>query len=220
MLNAGPRKFKTFMVTSPLDSDGKTTVACNLAIALAKEGIRVLLVDTNLREPSIHSVFGLSNERGLSTILSGDVDGQPVQHSGMNQLDILPAGPMTENPSTLLNSPSLTEAIVQLSRLYEMVIVDAAPVIPVVDGRIVAASCDASILVLNAKKSDAKIASQAVDGLLSVGAEILGIVVNAVSADRLNDGFEVSYAHLGGYLGEHGTAKPYPERVDEARSSQ
>jgi polysaccharide biosynthesis transport protein len=218
MLNAGPRKFKTFMVTSPLDTDGKTTVACNLAIALAKEGIRVLLVDTNLREPSIHNVFGLSNDHGLSTVLSGDTEGQPVQPSGLNQLDILPAGPMTDNPSNLLNSPALTEAIVQLSRLYEMVIVDAAPVIPVVDGRIVAASCDASILVLHAKKTDAKIASQAVDGLLSVGAEILGVVVNSVSADRMQDGFEVSYAHLGGYLGEHASGKPFPERADGARN--
>jgi Mrp family chromosome partitioning ATPase len=94
-------------------------------------------------------------------------------------------------------------------------------VIPVVDGRIVAASCDASLLVLHAKKTDAKVASQAVDGLLSVGAEILGVVVNSVPADRMEDGFEVSYAHLGGYLGEHGSGKSYPETLaGEARSSQ
>lgn len=218
-LNAGPRKFKTIMVTSPLEGDGKTTVACNLAIALAKEGARVLLVDTNLRDPSIHQIFGLPNDRGLTSLLTSDTSGgQAIQHSGLGQLDILPAGPTQENPSVLLNSPTLTETMVQIARLYEMVIVDAAAIIPVVDGRIVAASCDATILVLNGKKSDIKLSSQACDGLLSVGAEVLGVVVNAVSVDRMTDGFDVSYAHLGGYVGEQGFGKYMSDRVDEARS--
>jgi len=99
-----------------------------------------------------------------------------------------------------------------------MVIVDAAPILPVVDGRIVAASCDASVLVLNARKSDGKVSSQACEGLLSVGAEILGVVVNDVAHDRLSEGFDVSYAHLGGYNNE--SAKNVSgNRVDKARNN-
>jgi capsular exopolysaccharide synthesis family protein len=220
VLNASARKFKTFLITSPADGDGKTTVACNLAIALAKQGARVLLVDTNLRDPGVHTAFGLPNDRGLSTVLSGDTEGQTIQSSGINNLDVLAAGPMLDDPADLLNSPLLTETMVQLSRMYEMVIVDAAGILPVVDGRIVAASCDASILVLNAKKSDGKISSQACEGLLSVGAEILGVVVNDVSAERLEEGFDVSYAHLGGYNNEFGQGRSGPsDRTNRARSN-
>ncbi|CAN5451821.1 exopolysaccharide regulatory tyrosine autokinase VpsO [soil metagenome] len=219
VMNASARKFKTFLITSPVQGDGKTTVACNLAIALAKAGSRVLLLDTNLRDPAVHTVFGLLNERGLSTVLVGDSEGNTIQPSGINNLDVLTAGPMLDDPSDLLNSPLLTETMVQLSRMYEMVIVDAAAILPVVDGRIVAASCDASVLVLNSKRSDGKLSSQACEGLLSVGAEILGVVVNDVSHDRLAEGFDVSYAHLGGYNSEMGAKPAVSDLPDEARSN-
>lgn len=219
VLNAGPRKFKTFLITSPVDGDGKTTIACNLAIALAKSGVKVLLVDTNVRDPGIHAVFGLPNDRGLSTVLvnDGEPEGKAIQASGMNNLDILTAGPLLDDPADLLNSPLLTETMVHLSRMYEMVIVDAAAILPVADGRIVAASCDASVLVLNSKRSNDKVSSQACEGLLSVGAEILGVVVNDVSQDRLSEGFDVSYAHLGGYNNELSRAAS-SERADRTRN--
>jgi len=218
VLNAGARKFKTFLITSPVNGDGKTTVACNLAIALAKAGSRVLLLDTNLRDPAVHTVFGLPNERGLSTVLVGDAEGNTIQPSGITNLDVLTAGPTLDDPADLLNSPLLTETMVQLSRMYEMVIVDAAAILPVVDGRIVAASCDASVLVLNSRRSDGKLSSQACEGLLSVGAEILGVVVNDVPHDRLAEGFDVSYAHLGGYNNEIG-GKASASEPSEARNN-
>ena len=102
--------------------------------------------------------------------------------------------------------------------MYDMVIVDAAPIIPVADGRIVAASCDASILVLNSRRSDEKTSTQAFEGLLSVGAEVLGVVVNDVAPDRLAEGFDVSFSHLGG--GKNAVnPKSSETRVDKLRSN-
>ncbi len=219
VMGAGQRKFKTFLVTSPLNGDGKTTVACNMAIALAKAGSRVLLMDTNLRDPAVHTVFGLPNDRGLATILSGDTEGQTIQASGIPNLDVLAAGLLIDEPSDLLNSPLLTETMVQLSRMYDMVIVDAAPILPVADGRIVAASCDASVLVLNSKRSDDRTSIQACEGLLSVGAEVLGIIVNDVAPDRLSEGFDVSFAHLGGAKYDSGGAKASSSWSDKMRSN-
>lgn len=174
---------KTILVTSPSPADGKTTVASNLAIALAQVGKRVLLLDADLRHPKQHETFGIENHSGLGDVLAHDLTPAEVTHKTVVQnLELMPAGPTPENPADLLNSPRFHEVMEGLTDRYDHVIVDTPPVLAVTDSRIIAASCDVSVLVLRADRADRKMCEMSRDGLVSVGANLVGLVMNFVPA--------------------------------------
>jgi capsular exopolysaccharide synthesis family protein len=178
-------KSKTILMTSPSPRDGKSTLTSNLAIAMAQMGKKILLVDADLRRPVQHEAFGLPSNVGLSTLLaSGHAMPETatfVQQTGVEGLHLLPAGPVPEKPAELLNSPRFVALMAKLAEAYDHVLIDSPPVGAVVDARIMAASCDATVLVLNAEHID-RAASQATrDALAGVGANILGLVLNGVS---------------------------------------
>lgn len=194
------RESRTILVTSPAPGDGKSTFASNLAIAMAQTGKRVLLVDADFRRPVQHRVHGCRPGVGLSSVLAGhETLEKAIQPSGVPGLDVLPVGPVPSNPSEALNSQAFTEALEELSVRYEHVVIDSPPVMAVADARILAAQCSVTILVLRAGASTRRGAAQSRHALLSVGAHILGAVVNDVPRGR--DRYGEYAAYRSGYEG-------------------
>ena len=193
---------KTILVTSPAPSDGKTTLVSNLAITMAQAGQKTLILDADFRKPMQHNVFRINHEYiGLSSVLAGATNLQEAIHSTeVNGLDILTRGPEVPNPSEILNSSGFAKLLKHLADRYDRIIIDSPPVTPVTDAQIIAAICDITLLVLRAEKSTRKISRQALDGLLSVGAHMLGVVVNDVPR-KGRYGYYSSYGNYDGYYG-------------------
>jgi capsular exopolysaccharide synthesis family protein len=170
---------RSIVVTSASPRDGKSTLASNLAIAIAKSGKSVLVIDADFRAPSQHRIFGVSNEVGFSSVLlAGELVDRAVRRTTIERLHVMPCGPVPKNPSELLNSSVLGDVLAELCEKYDHVVIDSPPVMAVDDARIVAASCDLTVLVVRAERSNRKLAGAARDALLAVGARICGIVLN------------------------------------------
>jgi non-specific protein-tyrosine kinase len=171
---------RTILIASPINGQGRTIAASNLAITLAKSGKRVCLVDADLRLPSLGKIYGLREDSGLTNVVAGvDPLTKAVQRTVIERLDLLPAGPPVDDPAELLNSRQFTETIEDLTMKYDHVVIDSSSVLGAPDARIVAASCDTTLLLLSQEGMSKRIAEQCRDGLQSVGARVLGIVMNS-----------------------------------------
>jgi capsular exopolysaccharide synthesis family protein len=174
---------RSILVTSPEPGDGKSTVAANLAIALANAGKRVLLVDGDLRNSTLHEIFGISNQYGFADILAQH---EPLETAvikcSVTRLGLMPGGPAPMAPSELLNDPAFGEILQEAYRQYDHVVIDSPPVMRVDDARIMAATCDCTVLVARAEKTSQGHLRHSVDRLSDVGALLAGIVLNASQA--------------------------------------
>ena len=187
---------KTVLVTSPAPGDGKSTLVSNLAITMAQAGQRTLILDCDFRKPVQHTILELDQEPGLSSVLAGQADLEEViQRTCVEGMDILTCGPIPPNPSEMLGSGAFARAIEQLSQRYDRLVIDSPPVMAVTDARILGALCDVTLLVLRAAKSTRKAGQQARDGLMSVGAHILGAVVNDVQRSKGRYGYYSGYGY-------------------------
>jgi capsular exopolysaccharide synthesis family protein len=173
---------KTILITSPTPADGKTTLASNLGIAMAQAGQRVLIVDADFRKPMQHRIFQLNHQNvGLSSILAGvSTVEKAIQRTDVNGLDLLACGPNVPNPAEILNSEAFAALLKLFTEKYDRIVLDSPPVMPVTDAQILGALCNVTLLVLRAEKSTRKASQQARHGLLSVGARVLGVIVNDV----------------------------------------
>lgn len=195
---------KTLLITSPAPGDGKTTLASNLGITMAQAGQRTLVLDADFRRPMQHRMFEIDDESGLSNVLSGQSSpDQVIRPGSVKGLDILPCGPVPPNPSEMLNSDAFADLISDLADKYDRILIDSPPVMPVADARILGAICHVTLMVLRAEKSTRKASEQARDGLLSVGARILGVVVNDVPRGKDRYGYYSGYGY-GYYSGNDG----------------
>ncbi len=177
-----PARTKTLLITSPVAGDGKSTFVSNLAIAMAQASKRVLVIDADFRAPMQHRLFGLKDRIGLATVLGGaDTIDQAIQRTEIEGLDLLPCGPIPSNPAEILNDPAFSEYLNDLADKYDLVLLDSPPVTAVADARIIAASADATLLVIRPESSTRKQAEAARDGLRSVGARVIGVAVNGVT---------------------------------------
>ena len=174
---------RTMLVTSPSSADGKSTLASNLAITMAQAGKHVLVVDADLRLPTQHTIFNVCSDNGLSTVLQGTSTlDQAIQPTGIEGLDLLPCGPLPASPTEMLNSSTFADLLETLADRYDQVVIDSPPVMGIADARIIAAAADMTVLVLRADKSTRRASELARDGLGSVGAQLLGVIVNDMNA--------------------------------------
>jgi capsular exopolysaccharide synthesis family protein len=216
-----PGGVKTLLVTSPQPGDGKTTLASNLAIAMAQAGNRVMLLDCDFRKPMQHKVFELDKSIGASSVLAGEAPlDDAIRSSAVEGLDILPCGPLPANPSEILNSKTFADLVEQLSQRYDTVVIDSPPVLPVTDARILAAFCDVTILALRAEKSTRKGALYARDVLLSVGGKLLGTIVNDVPRRRGRYGYYYGKDSVYAYGYGNATRRAGGSSRGDARSPQ
>ncbi len=171
----------------------------NLAIAIAQTSQKTLIIDADFRRPMQHNIFEISNdEGGLSSALTGrSTLDEAVRSTSIKYLDLMPTCPGVPNPSEMLNSIAFRKTLETLSARYDRIVIDSPPVMPVTDTQILAAFCNVTLLVLKADKSTRKVSQQARDGLLSVGAHLLGVVVNATSKKRGNYGYYSGYGYYG-----------------------
>lgn len=177
-LDVGEAK-KTFVVTSALPGEGKSTTTINLAIALAEAGSRVVLVDADLRRPSVAKYLGMEGSAGLTTVLIGRASAEDVvQPWGNGRLSVLPSGQIPPNPSELLGSSAMTALLSELAAAYDVVLLDTPPLLPVTDAAVLAKVTNGALVVVGAGKVHKQQFAEALGSLETVGARVLGVVVN------------------------------------------
>lgn len=170
---------KTIMVTSSGPAEGKSTTIANLAVVMGQSEKKVLLIDGDLRKPTVHHTFDLINRKGLSTYLAGqDRLEDVIQKTGQPHVDIITSGPIPPNPAELLNSKAMARFLEEVARQYDQVLIDTPPVIAVTDAQVLASKVDGVILVVNAGKTNKDIVVKAKQQLEHVKANILGVVLN------------------------------------------
>ncbi|MGC4808291.1 polysaccharide biosynthesis tyrosine autokinase [Micromonospora sp. DT233] len=176
---------RVIAVTSALQGEGKTTLSCNLAIALAEAGWRVALVDADLRRPKVAEYLGLESGVGLTDVLLGDVSvGDVVQRWGDKSLLVLPAGSVPPNPSELLGSKSMADLLLVLRESADIVVIDTAPLHTVTDGVVVAVQADGALLVSRYGRTERGQVAAAAEALQSVSVRLLGCVLNMAKLGR------------------------------------
>jgi succinoglycan biosynthesis transport protein ExoP len=178
------RSVRTLQVTSPATSDGRTTTLVNLAVALAKAGQRVVVVDCDLRHPRVHEFFGFPPNPGFTSVLLGEVALDQAWRAppGLPLLRVLSAGPVPPNPSELLSGQRTAKVLQLLQEDADFVLVDSPPVLPVSDAAVIATVVDATLLVIHDNKTLRKHLARALELLAGVNAAVIGTVLNRVVA--------------------------------------
>jgi capsular exopolysaccharide synthesis family protein len=177
---SGQNEVKSLLVTSPAEGEGKTVTCINLAVAFAQSGRRVILISADLRRPTLEEYFGLSNREGLTTWLLAD-DREPwglIRDPGIDNLRVIPTGPIPPNPAELLSSNRLTHLIEVVEANSDLVVVDSPPVLAVADAAILSTHVDATLLVVDAEQTHRSAAGLAAEELNRVGAGLIGSVLN------------------------------------------
>ncbi|MEK3973966.1 CpsD/CapB family tyrosine-protein kinase [Psychrobacillus sp. FSL K6-2684] len=173
------KEIKSMLFTSASPSEGKSTVAANSAVVFAQEGKRVLLIDGDMRKPTVHYTFHLTNTLGLSNLLTRQaLLEEVIKHDDVQNLDIITCGPIPPNPAELLGSKTMEKVLEDLKEKYDMIIFDAPPVLSVTDAQILSNLCDGTVIVLSAGKTEKDALLKAKEALISSKANILGAVLN------------------------------------------
>jgi len=192
LLSQSDRELRVIVITSAVPEEGKTTIIGQVARALADSGARTLLVDSDLRNPGLSRNFGVSGENGLSLFLAGHVSPSPRIHkTDTENLFLVGAGPQPPNPAALFNSDRMSLFLKEMASTagYRFVLLDAPPVLPVADARVLCSKADGVVMVVRARRTARNLLLRARDILDNSGANLLGIVLNGAD----NDDQESSY---------------------------
>jgi capsular exopolysaccharide synthesis family protein len=170
---------KAYTVTSSSPKEGKSTTISNLAITIAQGGQKVLLIDTDLRRPVIHSIFGYNKEPGVTNYLVGRAAiADIIRNSPITNLDILTSGTIPPNPSELIGSQRMRDLLVELRKRYDIILFDSPPVIAVTDAQVLAKQTDGVILIISSGQTHIELARRAKQAIQKVDGKILGLVLN------------------------------------------
>jgi capsular exopolysaccharide synthesis family protein len=190
---------KSLLITSSLPAEGKTTTAVNTAISLAQTGAKVLVIDADMRRPRLHSVFGVSNAEGLSTILSSEMQAADIlniiQYENDSKLHLLPSGPIPPNPAELICSEQMANLLKSMQDHFTHVVVDSPPIASFTDGVLVASMVDGVILVVHSGKSSRQIVRRSRQLLMDINAKVFGVVLNNVNLRSQDNYYYQSYYH-------------------------
>ncbi len=185
---------KTIAFSSALPGEGKTATLANMAVAFSQLEEKVLLVDSDLRKPRLHRIFKVKNVRGLSGFLTGKVPLKDViQKTSIENIWIIPSGPIPPNPSELLNSNRMKELLGQVKKKFDVVLLDSPPLLVVVDPVIISSFVDSTVLIIEAGETTRKPFLRAVEELRRANGKIIGVVFNEVKAK--GEGYYSPYYH-------------------------
>ena len=203
---------QVLLVTSTFPAEGKSTIVANLSITMAQTGATVLLMDCDLRRPSLHEIFGHSKVPGLSEVLVGDAEFEKTIHNtGIPGLDFVSAGTTPPNPSELLGSPQMGKLLGTLKERYDYILLDAPPVLAVTDAPLLAASVNMVIVVMEAGRVPVKAAQRVRDLLAGIGKPAAGLIFNnkTFSSELYGYGYGYGYGYSNkyGYYGDQNEGK-------------
>lgn len=174
---------RTILVTSSGPEEGKSTTVANLAVVFAQQGKKVLLIDADLRKPTVHYTFQLDNTTGLTNVLTKQTQLQKAAvTTAVDNLTVLPSGPIPPNPAELLGSKAMEDMLEAALEQFDIVIFDTPPVLAVTDAQILANRCDGTILVVGSGKTQIEPAVKSKELLLSSKGKLLGVVLNRKNA--------------------------------------
>ena len=195
------KALKTIALTSCTPNEGKSTTIANLAVVLTQAGKSVLLIDCDMRNPTVHKNFKLSNKVGLSSCISmGTALEDAVQATEIENLEALTSGVIPPNPSELLGSERMQQLLERAREEYDYVLIDTPPVLPVTDALVLARIVDGVILVLDSGEIKVEMARDVKTQLVHAGANILGVVLNKVRSEHHGYGYGYYY-----YYGHEGS---------------
>lgn len=179
------RPYHSLLVTSAVPEEGKTTVACSIATVLAQSGLRVLLVDTDLRRPRLHRTFKVPNDVGVSMAVSGQLPlDECIRETAIPNLQLLTSGPIPPNPSELMESARFRDLIRTIQGRFDRIVFDSAPLLPVTDSAILSRLTDGVVLVVRGFRTHRSATRQAIRILRDVKAQLVGVLLNAIDLGR------------------------------------
>lgn len=179
MYSSVDKDIKTVLFTSAAPDAGKSTTAANVAIAFAQAGKRTLIIDADLRRPTMHYTFELGNPRGLSTAIVGEADvEQVVRQTDIEDLDIITSGPIPPNPSELLQSKKMETLLKTVQMQYDIIILDSPPILTVPDAQILGPKVNGTILIVNALDNDRDRLKKSKHLLEKTDSNVIGAVLN------------------------------------------
>jgi capsular exopolysaccharide synthesis family protein len=212
---ASQRPLSMILITSAAGSEGKTTTAANLAVALAQTGRRIILVSADMRRPRLHQYFGIENGVGLSTILTGGATlVEAAVPAGIRNLRIIPGGPVPENPAGLLGGRRAAEFLSSIPSVADFILLDAPPTLAVADASVLAPRVDGTLYVIDAERSGRSAIQQARSQLENAGATLLGAVYNNFDPTKAD-----SYAYYHSYYyAYYGIDQKHSEAAESSRN--
>ena len=179
------RDIRTLLVTSVGPEEGKSIVLANLAITMAEGGKRVVMVDCDLRRPSLHQIVGLADQPGLTTMMLNEALAPPLQATQYPNVSLVAAGPLPPNPAELISSERFTRVLAAIAAEADIVLVDAPPISAVTDATILATRVDGVLLVVDSGRTRRDPGRRAAEQLQRVGARVLGAVLTNVRAEKV-----------------------------------
>lgn len=195
---------QTIAITSPGPQEGKSTTVANLAIAFAQMGTKVLLVDTDLRRPVLHSIFSLSRAKGISNYLVGKISlDEAILDTTIDNLSLMPCGTLPPNPSELLGSKAMKQCVAELKKRFDIVLFDSPPIMAVTDAAVLSSEVDGVVLVVKAGQTDRNAVLRSYDILKNLPNRILGALLNVVNVEGIYGSYYYYYYHYY-YYGKDG----------------